>query len=191
VTIPETNPSPDPSPLRGGAGEGSVRDRARRVKLIAMDVDGTLTDAGMYYGEHGEELKKFNTRDAMGIALARETGLLSAILTREDTPIVTRRAAKMKIDEVHIGILDKLTVMRDIVARRGLTLDEVAYIGDDVNDYELLRHVGLAAAVRDAARLPKSAAHYVTDAKGGEGAVRELCELIMAAQAEHPPLPEA
>ena len=168
-----------------------VCDRARRVRLIAMDVDGVLTDAGMYYGENGEEFKKFNTRDGMGIALAREAGLTMAILTRENTPIVTRRAAKMKVEEVHIGILDKLTCMREILKRHGLTLEQVAYIGDDVNDYELLCHVGLAVAVRDATRLPKSVAHYVTEAKGGEGAVRELCELILEAQREHPPLPEA
>ena len=168
-----------------------VRDRARRVRLIAMDVDGVLTDAGMYYGENGEELKKFNTRDGMGIALAREAGLTIAMLTRESTPIVTRRAAKMKVEEVHVGILDKLTCMREILERHGLTLEQVAYIGDDANDYELLCHVGLAVAVRDATRLPKSVAHYVTEAKGGEGAVRELCELILEAQREHPPLPEA
>jgi 3-deoxy-D-manno-octulosonate 8-phosphate phosphatase (KDO 8-P phosphatase) len=88
----------------------------------------------------------------------------------------------MKIDEVHIGILDKLTVMKAIVERYGLTLDEVAYIGDDVNDYELLCHVGLAAAVADATHLPRSVAHYITAANGGEGAVRELCELILEAQ---------
>jgi 3-deoxy-D-manno-octulosonate 8-phosphate phosphatase (KDO 8-P phosphatase) len=168
-----------------------VRARARRVRLIAMDVDGVLTDAGMYYGENGEELKKFNTRDGMGIALAREAGLTMAILTRESTAIVARRAAKLRIEEVHVGILDKLACMRDILARHGLTLEQVAYIGDDVNDYELLRHVGLAAAVRDASRLPKSVAHYVTEAKGGEGAVRELCELILEAQRDDPPLPKA
>ena len=168
-----------------------VLDRARRVRMIAMDVDGVLTDGGMYYGENGEELKKFNTRDGMGIALARDAGLRMAILTRESTGIVARRAAKMKVEEVHIGILDKLACMREIVARHGLTLDQVAYVGDDVNDYELLCHVGLAVAVRDAMRLPKSVAHYVTAAKGGEGAVRELCELVLEAQRELPSLPEA
>ena len=168
-----------------------VRERARRVRMVAMDVDGVLTDGGMYYGETGEELKKFNTRDGMGIALARAAGLTAAILTRESTQIVIRRAAKMKVEEVHVGLLDKLTCMREILARHGLTLEQVAYIGDDVNDYELLCHVGLAVAVRDATRLPKSVAHYVTVAKGGEGAVRELCELILEARREHPPLPEA
>ncbi len=168
-----------------------VRERARRIRLLAMDVDGVLTDGGMYYGENGEELKKFNTRDGQGVALVREAGLKTAILTRESTPIVTRRAAKLRVDDVQMGVLDKLTALRGIAERHRLGLDEVAYIGDDVNDYELLCHVGLAVAVRDATRLPKSVAHYVTEAKGGEGAVRELCELILEAQREHPPLPEA
>ncbi len=159
-----------------------IRERARRVKMLAMDVDGVLTDAGMYYGEHGEELKKFNTRDAMGVALLREIGIIPAIITRESTAIVTRRAAKMKIEDVHIGVLDKLATMRGILERHRLGMEEVEYIGDDVNDYELLCHVGLAVAVRDATRLPRSVAHYITEAKGGEGAVRELCELILEAQ---------
>ena len=168
-----------------------VRARARKIKLVAMDVDGVLTDAGMYYTERGDELKKFNTRDGMGVALVREAGLKTAILTRESTKLVERRAEKLKIDHVFIGITDKLTCMRALLEELGLTLEQVAYIGDDVNDYELLCHVGLAAAVRDASRLPKSVAHLITEAKGGEGAVRELCEIILEAQQEQPPLPEA
>ena len=97
----------------------------------------------------------------------------------------------MRIDHVFIGVTDKLTCMRDLLSELGLTLEQVAYIGDDVNDYELLCHVGLAAAVRDASRLPKSVAHLITEAKGGEGAVRELCEIILEAQRENPSLPEA
>ena len=159
-----------------------VRARARRIRLLAMDVDGVLTDGGMYYGENGEELKKFNTRDGQGVALVHEAGIKTAILTREVTSIVERRAAKMRVGDVRVGVLDKLTELRRIADSHGLTLEEVAYIGDDVHDYEVLCHVGLAVAVRDATRLPRSVAHYVTDAKGGEGAVRELCELILDAR---------
>jgi YrbI family 3-deoxy-D-manno-octulosonate 8-phosphate phosphatase len=168
-----------------------VLARARNIRLVAMDVDGVLTDAGMYYTETGDELKKFNTRDGMGVALVREAGLKTAILTRERTSLVERRGAKMRIDHVFIGVTDKLTCMRELLEQLGLTLDQVAYIGDDVNDYELLCHVGLAVAVRDASRLPKSVAHLITEAKGGEGAVRELCEIILEAQHQHPPLAEA
>ena len=168
-----------------------VRERARKVRLVAMDVDGVLTDAGMYYTENGDELKKFNTRDGMGIARVREAGLKTAILTGESTKLVERRGAKLRIDHVFIGVSDKLACMRSLLNDLGLTLDQVAYVGDDVNDYELLCHVGLAVAVRDASRLPKSVAHLITEAKGGEGAVRELCEIILEAQHEQPPLPEA
>ena len=168
-----------------------VRARARKIKLVAMDVDGVLTDAGMYYTENGDELKKFNTRDGMGLAQIRQAGLKTAILTGESTQLVERRGAKMRIDHVFIGVSDKLTCMNELLAKLDLTLEQVAYIGDDINDYELLCHVGLAAAVRDASRLPKSVAHLITEAKGGEGAVRELCEIILEAQQEHPPLPEA
>jgi N-acylneuraminate cytidylyltransferase len=168
-----------------------VRERARKVRLVAMDVDGVLTDAGMYYTENGDELKKFNTRDGMGIARVREAGLKTAILTGESTKLVERRGAKLRIDHVFIGVSDKLACKRSLLNDLGLTLDQVAYVGDDVNDYELLCHVGLAVAVRDASRLPKSVAHLITEAKGGEGAVRELCEIILEAQHEQPPLPEA
>ena len=169
----------------------SLAEAAAKIRLLLMDVDGVLTDAGMYYTESGDELKKFNTRDGMGVALARQAGLKTAILTRESTKLVERRGAKMRIDHVFIGVTDKLTCMKELLGQLGLTLEQVAYIGDDVNDYELLCHVGLAAAVRDASRLPKSVAHLITEAKGGEGAVRELCEIILEAQQEHPPLPEA
>ncbi len=147
-----------------------------------MDVDGVLTDAAMYYGERGEELKRFNTRDGMGVTLVHAAGIRTAILTQESSPIVTRRAAKMKIGDVCLGVRDKLAALRRIAERHGIGLNEVAYIGDDVNDVEAMRHVGLAVAVRDATPLPLSVAHFVTDAGGGQGAVRELCELILEAQ---------
>src|SRR3954467_9154293 len=96
-----------------------VRERARKIKLVAMDVDGVLTDAGMYYTENGDELKKFNTRDGMGVALVREAGLKTAILTGENTRMVERRGAKMRIDHVYIGITDKLTCMNTLLEQLG------------------------------------------------------------------------
>jgi 3-deoxy-D-manno-octulosonate 8-phosphate phosphatase (KDO 8-P phosphatase) len=156
--------------------------RARRVRLLVMDIDGVLTDGGMYYGEQGEELKKFNTRDGQGLALIHAAGLETAILTGEDTPIALRRGAKLRIGEVRIGVRDKLADLLEMLDTRGLTLEQVAYIGDDLNDVEVLRRVGLAVVVADATRRPRAVAHYVTRAKGGEGAVRELCELILDAQ---------
>jgi 3-deoxy-D-manno-octulosonate 8-phosphate phosphatase (KDO 8-P phosphatase) len=162
-------------------------DRARRVRLLVMDVDGVLTDGGMYYGEQGEELKKFNTRDGQGIALVHAAGLQTAIVSQENTPIITRRGAKLKVGEVRVGVKDKLAAVREMLASREMTLDQVAYIGDDLNDYELLCEVGLAVVVQDATPKPRSVAHYVTRARGGEGAVRELCELLLECRDQSDP----
>lgn len=161
---------------------GTLVERLRKIRLLAMDVDGVLTDAGMYYSERGEELKKFNTRDAMGVGLVRERGVRTAILTRESTKVAQVRAEKMSIDHIRIGVLDKRTELLRILESEGISPDEVCYIGDDLNDVEVLELVGLAVVVRDATRRPRAVAHYVTEARGGEGAVREICELILDAQ---------
>jgi 3-deoxy-D-manno-octulosonate 8-phosphate phosphatase (KDO 8-P phosphatase) len=162
--------------------EPSIAERARQVRLLVMDVDGVLTDGGMYYGERGDELKKFNTRDGQGIALLHRAGLEAAIITQEDTELVRRRGEKLKISEVRVGVHDKLGCLKEMIARRGLGLEQVAYIGDDLNDYPVLCEVGLAVVVQDATRKPRSVAHLVTQARGGGGAVRELCEVILEAQ---------
>lgn len=158
----------------------------RGVRLLIMDVDGVLTDAGMYYSETGDELKKFNTRDGHGITLLHAAGVLTAIVTRERTSIVSRRAEKLKIQECHQGILDKLPVVKDLLARHHLTAAQACYIGDDVGDLEAMRHVGLPVAVADAMPPIKRIAKYVTKKKGGEGAVRELCDMILAARRRGP-----
>ena len=111
----------------------------RGIKLFATDVDGVLTDGGMYYAESGDEWKKFNTRDGMGIKLLQRAGIITAIVTQERTKLVARRAEKLTIPELHQGIMDKLSLVRDMTARYGLTLSQVAYIGDDINDLETLR----------------------------------------------------
>jgi 3-deoxy-D-manno-octulosonate 8-phosphate phosphatase (KDO 8-P phosphatase) len=152
------------------------------VRLLCVDVDGVLTDAGMYYGPDGEVLKKFNTRDGMGLARVRQAGVAVAIISGEDSAIVHARAAKLKIDDVFSGVSDKLAVIRDLCARSQFALDEVAYIGDDLNDLAAMKCVGLACAVADAAQPLMAVAHYVTQRRGGDGAVREVCELIVAAK---------
>jgi 3-deoxy-D-manno-octulosonate 8-phosphate phosphatase (KDO 8-P phosphatase) len=152
------------------------------VRLLCVDVDGVLTDAGMYYGPAGEVLKKFNTRDGMGLARARDAGVAVAIISGEDSAIVHARAAKLKIDEVFSGVAHKLDVVRELAASHNITPDEIAYIGDDLNDLEAMEFVGLPCAVADAADPIKDAAHYVTKRRGGDGAVREVCELIIASK---------
>jgi YrbI family 3-deoxy-D-manno-octulosonate 8-phosphate phosphatase len=152
------------------------------VRLLCVDVDGVLTDAGMYYGADGEVLKKFNTRDGMGLARLREAGVAVAIISGEDSAIVHARAAKLNIDEVFSGASNKRVAIDELCARHGLELDEVAFIGDDLNDLSALECVGMACAVADAAEPVQAIAHYVTQRRGGDGAVRELCEFLIAAR---------
>ena len=154
----------------------------KRVRLVAMDVDGVLTDAGMYYSESGDELKKFNTRDGMGIKMLQAAGLITAFITREKTAIVERRGQKLAVPEVHQGVDDKLALLTTLAQKYGLTLEQVAYIGDDVNDLEALRAVGFSAAPADAMPSVLKAVHYICTKKGGEGAVREIADLILASR---------
>ena len=154
----------------------------KRIRLFATDVDGVLTDAGMYYSESGDEFKKFNTRDGMGIKLLQRAGLITALVTQEATKLVARRGEKLAIPEVHQGVMDKLPVLREMAARHGVTLAEVAYVGDDINDMGALQAVGFSAAPADALQAVRKAVTYVCRAKGGEGAVREVAEMILEAQ---------
>jgi YrbI family 3-deoxy-D-manno-octulosonate 8-phosphate phosphatase len=151
------------------------------IKLFLTDVDGVLTDAGMYYTESGDEFKKFNTHDGMGIKLLMQQGIKTGFITSETTRIVERRAAKLKIDYLYQGTWKKLDAAREICAKENISLQETAYIGDDINCVELLSNVGLAACPANA--LPKVMAipnivHLAK--KGGDGAVREFAELILA-----------
>jgi 3-deoxy-D-manno-octulosonate 8-phosphate phosphatase (KDO 8-P phosphatase) len=154
----------------------------KRIRLFATDVDGVLTDAGMYYSESGEELKKFNTRDGMGIKLLQRAGIITAIVTQERTKLVAWRGEKLMIPEVHQGVMDKLSLVREMAERHGLSMEEVAYIGDDVNDVATLNAVGFSATPADGMPQAASVVDYVCTKKGGEGAVREIIEMILEAQ---------
>lgn len=182
--VPTVIPMPTSRKNRSktGARSSSPVQALRRVRLFATDVDGVLTDAGMYYSESGDELKKFNTRDGMGIRLLQRAGLITALVTQERTTLVSRRGEKLAIPEVHQGVVDKLSVLREMAARHGLTLQEVAYMGDDVNDLAALRAVGFSASPADGVPKVRQAVDYVCRARGGEGAVREVAELILDAQ---------
>ena len=156
------------------------------IRLFATDVDGVLTDAGMYYAESGDEWKKFNTHDGMGLKLLQKAGIITAIVTQERTKLVARRAEKLAIPELHQGVLDKLSLVREMAARHGLTLSQVAYIGDDVNDLETLKEVGFSAAPADGMPQVIAVVDYVCQKNGGEGAVREIIEMILEAQGSRP-----
>ncbi len=160
----------------------SLQETLRGIRLFATDVDGVLTDAGMYYSESGDEWKKFNTHDGMGIKLLQKAGIVTAIITQESTKIVMRRAQKLTIPEVHQGAYDKLAVLKELIARHGFSMDQVAYIGDDVNDLQALGAVGFSAAPADGMPPVLKTVRYVCKKKGGEGAVREVADLILAAR---------
>jgi len=164
------------------AAERDLATRAGRVQLLCVDVDGVLTDAGMYYGAAGEVMKKFNTRDGMGLARVREAGIGVALISTEDSAIVHARAAKLRIEDVITGAHDKKAAIDALCLAHRLDHDELAFIGDDLNDLPAMGSVGLACAVADAAAPVKAVAHYVTERRGGDGAVRELCELLIAAR---------
>jgi len=158
------------------------KERLKKIKLLISDVDGVMTDGGMYYSESGEELKKFNTRDGMGIQLLRECGIKIAIVTKENTSIVERRAKKLKVDEIFQGIEDKLIVLEKLKNKYGLDYSEIAYIGDDIHDLECMKSVGFAACPADALDIVKMNAHYISKFTGGHGAVRDVCELIVTSK---------
>ncbi|MEW6599730.1 MAG: N-acylneuraminate cytidylyltransferase [Nitrospirota bacterium] len=149
------------------------------IKLLAIDVDGTLTDGGMYYSESGEELKKFNTRDGQGLELLRNEGIEVAIITKENSPIARARAEKLKIARCHIGITGKLGCLKTICDEMKITLADVAYIGDDVSDLECMKAAGFAACPSDASEDIMKISHYICRHSGGGGAVREVCELLI------------
>jgi 3-deoxy-D-manno-octulosonate 8-phosphate phosphatase (KDO 8-P phosphatase) len=157
----------------------SLLPRLRNIKMLATDVDGVLTDSGMYYSENGDEMKKFSTRDGMGLVLLRKAGYKLAIITSEDTKIVERRAAKLKITDLFQGARDKVAAMEILMKRHSLTWSEVAYIGDDVNDLEVMKRVGFAATPSDGTDQNKKIAHYITKKNGGGGCVREICDLLL------------
>ena len=158
--------------------------RKPEIKLFITDVDGTLTDGGMYYSENGDELKKFNTRDGMGIQMLRETGIKTAIITSENTKIVENRAKKLKIDFLVQGKRDggKLEAARELCEKLNIKMDNVAYIGDDVNCVELIASAGMKACPADACKEVKQISCItVMSRKGGDGCVREFCEYIIKA----------
>ena len=158
------------------------RNVLQRIRLFATDVDGVLTDGGMYYAESGDEWKKFNTRDGMGIKLLQRAGIITAIVTQERTKLVARRAKKLAIPELHQGVMDKLSLVCEMASRHGLTLSQVAYIGDDINDLETLKEVGFSATPADGMPQVAAVVDYICRKKGGEGAVREIVEMILEAQ---------
>jgi YrbI family 3-deoxy-D-manno-octulosonate 8-phosphate phosphatase len=161
------------------AQEKTGQEAKKTIKMFLTDCDGCLTDGGMYYSENGDELKKFSTLDGLGMRLMREKGILCGIVTGESTKLVARRAEKLHLDILKMGIKDKLSVVKELCEQYGISLQEVAYVGDDINDKELLEAVGFSASVPGAMDEVKAIVDYVTKRQGGSGAVREVIECIL------------
>lgn len=149
------------------------------IKMFLTDCDGCLTDGGMYYSEHGDELKKFNTRDGMGFALLHGKGIITGIVTSESVDVNRRRAEKLKLDIFEAGCKDKVYAVKRLCEQFHVELENVAYMGDDINDLDTIKMVGLGCAPADAMPQVKAAADYVTKAKGGRGVIREVVEKIL------------
>ena len=148
------------------------------VKMFITDVDGVLTDCGMYYSMRGEVLKKFNTRDGMGFEILVKNGIIPVIITKEKSDIVIERGKKLKVKNVYIGVNDKLKKVKEIIEKYNFNFDEIVYIGDDINDISLLKCVGFSYCPFDAVEEVKKIVKCVCKTKGGSGVVREVVDII-------------
>jgi len=151
-----------------------------KIKAIAMDVDGVLTDGGVWWGPNGEEWKRFHFADIMGLSLARKSGLAIALVSGEDSPLVDRLAAKFSIEDVYKNCKDKAGALCSFAEHRGLQLREICFIGDDVNDLPALAIVGLSACPADARPAVRECCQFVAKLPGGNGAVREVVDMLLA-----------
>lgn len=155
------------------------------IKAIALDVDGVLTDGGFWWGPNGEEWKRFCFADVMGVSLAIKAGLIVALISGENSPLVDRFAAKMGITDVEKNCKDKSQALRAFCQRRGLALSEICFMGDDVNDLAAMDIAGVAASPADARPAVRKKAAFVATGNGGSGAVRELVDAILLAKNAH------
>lgn len=153
---------------------------AKNIKLVGTDIDGVWTDARMYYSADGDIMKSFSTYDGMGVKLLREAGIPLIIMTGEDTEIVAKRAQKLGIDRIFQGENEKLKRLKEVCTELGITLDEVAYIGDDLNDVDVLQAVGISAMPPNSPILDQFTPDYLTTRSGGDGAFRDFVDFILS-----------
>jgi len=156
--------------------------KARRIRMLLLDVDGVMTDGGLFYSAKGVEMKRFNAQDGYGVVRAHEHGLKIGIISGRSTPIVDARAKVLRVADVYQNAGDKVAVMREIQSRYGLKDEEIAFIGDDLFDLPLLSSVGFSAAPRNARPEVKKRVDFVTTAEGGHGAVREIIDFILGSR---------
>jgi 3-deoxy-D-manno-octulosonate 8-phosphate phosphatase (KDO 8-P phosphatase) len=159
-----------------------VAKRAAAIRLMVFDVDGVLTDGSLWYGEQGEVIKRFHVLDGHGLKMLTTSGIHVALLTARDGPILAWRAAELGISRVLQGVRDKAQVLTELVQREKLSFDAVGYMGDDLIDMPAMQKAGFAVTVPNAPAYVAQGAHWVTTAAGGQGAARECCDVILAAQ---------
>ena len=159
-----------------------VRARVEQVKILVLDVDGVMTDGRLIYNDDGTESKAFDVRDGHGIKMLNQAGIETALISGRSSPSVEKRAADLGITEVAQGVRDKVPILKKILSKKSLKLEDVAFVGDDVVDLNVMSRVGFAVVVADASEYLFDTAHYVTLAPGGRGAVREVAELILGVQ---------
>ncbi len=159
-----------------------VLEKAAAVRLVVFDVDGVLTDGSLFLGDDGQEYKAFHSRDGHGMKMLQASGVEIAVITGRTSQVVVHRMDNLGVRHVYQGQLDKLPAFEDLLQKLAIPAEQVAYVGDDVVDLPTMRRAGLAVAVQDAHPLVKQHAHWCTPSKGGRGAARDLCELIMSAQ---------
>ena len=158
--------------------------KAAQIQLVIFDVDGVLTDGRLYLGNDGNEYKAFHIRDGHGIKMLLETGVEVAIISGRQAASVERRMADLGVHHTYLGVQDKLAAFNSLLIRLGLTADQVAYVGDELIDLPVMTRVGLAIAVRNADPFVKQHAHWQTSSRGGRGAAREVCELLLEARGQ-------
>ena len=162
--------------------EPALRERLARLKLMVFDVDGVLTDGALWYTEQGETIKRFHALDGHGLKMLAVSGIKVALVTGRESPIVARRAAELGIGAVMQNVRDKGAALKALIAREGLKLEQAGFMGDDLIDLPAMQLAGFAASVPDAPAYLTQAAHWVSERRGGQGAARECCDLILAAQ---------
>ena len=156
--------------------------RAKKIKLIIFDVDGVLTDGGLYFSDEGIELKRFNSLDGLGIKLLKKNGVEPAVISARDTHNVAHRMKNLGIEHFYQGQNDKLIAFNQLLKKLAIEADQVSYVGDDIIDLPVMRNIGLPIAVANAHELVKDNACLITEKRGGHGAVREVCDFILKAQ---------
>lgn len=160
----------------------ALQQRAAGIRLACFDVDGTLTDGRLFFDAHGNELKAFHVHDGQGLRLLEDAGIAVALITARRSAIVQARARELRLSHVYDGVADKLARLKQVCADGGITLSQVAYMGDDLPDLACLQSVGLSACPGDALPAIRERAHWTSDFPGGGGAARQLCDLLLAAQ---------